>query len=209
MHILVQIWNENLEQKCIWEANANRWCWSPSITFLDEELNIRVQKELRKNENYSKHTEYYHEIVERILSKQLDIPFVEECRKLFTKQKKLKKNGKVFGSSLQNYQLARIQPLVITIRDQIESEGIFRKPGSRQRQRDLRDQLDKGDALPSVINVNDAADLLKAFLRELPNPLLPSEHFGTHISIADMKTCEGKEIFFILNSPKTQFRSRG
>ena len=121
---------------------------------------------------------------------------------MFTKQKKLKKNGKVFGSSLQNYQLARIQPLVITIRDQIESEGIFRKPGSRQRQRDLRDQLDKGDALPSVINVNDAADLLKAFLRELPNPLLPSEHFGTHISIADMKTCEGKEIFFILNSQK-------
>lgn len=141
----------------------------------------------------SEHTEHYHEIVERILSKQLDIPFVEECRKLFTKQKKLKKNGKVFGSSLQNYQLARIQPLVITIRDQIESEGIFRKPGSRQRQRDLRDQLDKGDALPSVINVNDAADLLKAFLRELPNPLLPSEHFGTHISIADMKTCEGAE----------------
>ena len=99
----------------------------------------------------------------------------------------------MFGSSLQNYQLARIQPLVITIRDQIESEGVFRKPGSRQRQRDLRDQLDKGDALPSVINVNDAADLLKAFLRELPNPLLPSEHFGTHISIADMKTCEGKD----------------
>lgn len=193
MHILsrfeVRIWTK------IVEANANTWCWSPSITFLDEELNIRVQKELRKNENYSKHTEYYHEIVERILSKQLDIPFVEECRKLFTKQKKLKKNGKVFGSSLQNYQLARIQPLVITIRDQIESEGIFRKPGSRQRQRDLRDQLDKGDALPSVINVNDAADLLKAFLRELPNPLLPSEHFGTHISIADMKTCEGKAIF--------------
>ena len=130
--------------------------------------------------------------MERILSKQLDIPFVEECRKLFTKQKKLKKSGKVFGASLQNYQLARIQPLVITIRDQIESEGIFRKPGSRQRQRDLRDQLDKGDVLPSVINVNDAADLLKAFLRELPNPLLPSEHFGTHISIADMKTSEGK-----------------
>ena len=45
----------------------------------------------------------------------------------------------------------------------------------------------------SVINVNDAADLLKAFLRELPNPLLPSEHFGTHISIADMKTSEGNK----------------
>ena len=209
MHILVQIWNENLDQNCIWEANANPWCWSPSITFLDEELNIRVQKELRKNENYSKHTEYYHEIVERILSKQLDIPFVEECRKLFTKQKKLKKNGKVFGSSLQNYQLARIQPLVITIRDQIESEGIFRKPGSRQRQRDLRDQLDKGDALPSVINVNDAADLLKAFLRELPNPLLPSEHFGTHISIADMKTCEGKDNCFDSLFSSIHFRSRG
>ena len=122
----------------------------------------------------------------------------------------MKKNGKVFGSSLQNYQLARIQPLVITIRDQIESEGIFRKPGSRQRQRDLRDQLDKGDVLPSVINVNDAADLLKAFLRELPNPLLPSEHFGTHISIADMKTCEGKYNQWTLSSlSKTHFRSRG
>jgi len=39
--------------------------------------------------------------------------------------------------------------------------------------------------------VNDAADLIKAFLRELTTPLLPSEHFSTHIAIADMKDVDG------------------
>ena len=57
-----------------------------------------------------------------------------------TQSKKTKKSGKVFGAQLNNYQLARIQPLVITIRDRIESEGIFRKPGSRARQK-VRNKL--------------------------------------------------------------------
>ena len=82
---------------------------------------------------------------------------------------------------------------VIGIRNDIESEGIFRKPGSRQRQRELRDQLDKGETLPSSINVNDAGDLIKAFLRELTSPLLPTEHFSTHIAIADMKDTNGRD----------------
>jgi len=139
----------------------------------------------------SEKAEYFNEIVERLLSQHLELPFVEDCRKLFVKQKKTKKTGKVFGAHLNNYQLARIQPLVITIRDRIESEGIFRKPGSRARQKELRALLDKGEDLPSIINVNDAGDLLKAFLRELPQPLLPADHFSSHIAITDMLDNDG------------------
>lgn len=97
----------------------------------------------------------------------------------------------MFGAPLNNYQLARIQPLINTIRNEIYMEGIFRKPGSRLRQKELRELLDEGKNIPRFINVNDACDLLKAFLRELTSSLLPEEHFDTHIAIADMCTNDG------------------
>ena len=84
-----------------------------------------------------------------------------------------------------------IKPLINTIRNEIHKEGVFRKPGSRARQKELREILDSGSEVAPVINVYDACDLLKAFLRELPQPLLPEEHFPTHISISDMNLIDG------------------
>ena len=139
----------------------------------------------------SEREDFFKETLERVLSTCLDIPFVEDCRKLYIKKRKGKKSGKVFGAALNNYQLARIQPLINTIRNEIHREGVFRKPGARARQKELRDALDEGREIPKFINVNDAADLLKAYLRELPEPVLPDAHFDTHIAIADMNCADG------------------
>ena len=50
----------------------------------------------------------------------------------------------------------------------------------------MRRILDAGEKPPTEINVNDACDLIKIFFRELPQNVLPEEHFATHISISDM-----------------------
>ena len=81
--------------------------------------------------------------------------------------------------------------MINTIRNEIQKEGVFRKPGSRARQKELREVLDAGAEVAPLINVYDACDLLKAFLRELNTPLLPEEHFPTHISISDMNLQDG------------------
>ena len=53
--------------------------------------------------------------------------------------------------------------------------------------------LDAGEKPPTEINVNDACDLFKIFFRELPQNILPDEHFATHISISDMNNGDGTE----------------
>lgn len=52
-------------------------------------------------------------------------------------------------------------------------EGIFRKAGSVARQKNLRLAVNAGASLRDC-NVHDVASLLKQYLRELPQPLVPS-----------------------------------
>ena len=68
---------------------------------------IFFEQYLKKLKNEKE--DFFKETLERVLSTCLDIPFVEDCRKLYIKKKKSKKVGKVFGATLNNYQLARIQ----------------------------------------------------------------------------------------------------
>jgi hypothetical protein len=69
----------------------------------------------------------------------------------------------------------------------------FRKPGATARKKELRRILDAGEKPPTEINVNDACDLVKIFFREIPQNILPDEHFATHISISDMNMGDGTE----------------
>ncbi|XP_075221415.1 uncharacterized protein LOC142324475 [Lycorma delicatula] len=63
------------------------------------------------------------------------------------------------------------------IEENIATEGLFRKAGSTARQKDLKVLLDKGGQFdPSVHNVIDVANVLKTFLRELPEPLIPYKY---------------------------------
>ncbi|CBY33846.1 unnamed protein product [Oikopleura dioica] len=141
----------------------------------------------------SEKEDFFKETLERLLSTTLELPFVEECRKLYIKERKPKKSGKCFGAPLNMYQFERLDPLIQTIRIDIHKEGLFRKPGATARKKELRRILDAGEKPPTEINVNDACDLVKIFFRELPYNILPDEHFATHISISDMNNGDGTE----------------
>lgn len=53
-------------------------------------------------------------------------------------------------------------------------EGIFRKTGSIQKQQAMKEQLERNSTFNDKINVIDIANLLKTYLRELPEPLIPT-----------------------------------
>lgn len=55
----------------------------------------------------------------------------------------------------------------------VHTEGLFRKAGSACRQREIRRQLEKGEGVKPSFDVVDLANILKQFLRELPEPLIP------------------------------------
>ncbi|CAH1992424.1 unnamed protein product [Acanthoscelides obtectus] len=55
----------------------------------------------------------------------------------------------------------------------VDTEGIFRKEGSRSRQNEIKLSLDRGCSLGIEHHVIDVSVVLKSFLRELPEPLIP------------------------------------
>ncbi len=65
-------------------------------------------------------------------------------------------------------------------------EGLFRVPGHSLRQAALREMLNAGaeiDLETGNFHPNDAATLLKAYLGELPEPLLTHRHYHAHLKI--------------------------
>ncbi|OAF69807.1 Rho GTPase-activating protein 11B [Intoshia linei] len=59
------------------------------------------------------------------------------------------------------------------LKDNINAEGLFRKPGCLYRQKELKILLDNGESLPKNTSVHDACSILKLLLRELPEPIIP------------------------------------
>ncbi|KAJ8670141.1 hypothetical protein QAD02_001400 [Eretmocerus hayati] len=55
----------------------------------------------------------------------------------------------------------------------VKEEGLFRKAGSQQRQREIITRLDSGGGLGDKSSPIDVANCLKTFLRSLPEPLIP------------------------------------
>ncbi|XP_060536047.1 rho GTPase-activating protein gacN-like isoform X2 [Cylas formicarius] len=99
----------------------------------------------------------------------------------------LKYGKKVFKVPLQNLEtetvtLSNGQQLKIPkcihemcsyILTKVQTEGLFRKEGSRSRQNEIKLSLDRGCLLGYDHHVIDVAGVLKCFLRELPEPLIP------------------------------------
>lgn len=94
----------------------------------------------------------------------------------------------------------------------LEEIGIFRLPGQTSRIQSLKDQYDQGSQLDISLNedVHTVASLLKLYLRELPDPLIPFSQFDNAvkaIKVFDQDQEEGNEkIKQILNGlPKVNY----
>lgn len=83
----------------------------------------------------------------------------------------------------------------------LDSEGILRIPGSQARIKILQQKLEKsfygGSFCWDEVSPNDAAALVKKFIRELPAPLLTAEHLNTFSAVRDI--AELKQKLHVLN----------
>ncbi|KAL1501514.1 hypothetical protein ABEB36_006821 [Hypothenemus hampei] len=70
----------------------------------------------------------------------------------------------------------RIHEMCSFILSKVQTEGVFRKEGSKTRQLDIKESLDRGYPLGKDHQVIDVAVVLKSFLRDLPEPLIPNSH---------------------------------
>ncbi|PAA89192.1 hypothetical protein BOX15_Mlig012456g2 [Macrostomum lignano] len=76
------------------------------------------------------------------------------------------------------------------ISDHLQVEGLFRIEGSKVRQRDLRLRLDKGLPILDATPIHDVCSVLKAWLRELPEPLVPRELSKILLQATNRRTLE-------------------
>ncbi|KAM4613080.1 rho GTPase-activating protein 40 isoform 2-T2 [Polymixia lowei] len=78
----------------------------------------------------------------------------------------------------------------------VDSEGILRVPGSQSRikllQQNLETNFYSGKVSWDDVSPNDAAALLKKFIRELPSPLLTAEHLNAFSSVRDIPELKQK-----------------
>ncbi|RXN29542.1 rho GTPase-activating 40-like protein [Labeo rohita] len=78
----------------------------------------------------------------------------------------------------------------------LDSEGILRVPGSQSRIKVLQQKLENSFYSSSFswdeVSPNDAAALLKKFIRELPAPLLTAEHLNTFSAVRDIADLKQK-----------------
>ncbi|XP_048054612.1 rho GTPase-activating protein 40 [Megalobrama amblycephala] len=78
----------------------------------------------------------------------------------------------------------------------LDSEGILRVPGSQARIKVLQQKLENsfygGSFNWDEVSPNDAAALLKKFIRELPAPLLTAEHLNTFSAVRDIADLKQK-----------------
>ncbi|KAF1375749.1 hypothetical protein PFLUV_G00223420 [Perca fluviatilis] len=104
---------------------------------------------------------------------------------------KRKDKGVVFGAPLTEEGIAQIYQLIEYLSKNLHVEGLFRVPGHSLRQAALREMLNSGaeiDLETGDFHPNDAATLLKAYLGELPEPLLTHRHYHAHLKIGEL-TC--------------------
>uniref|UniRef100_A0A665VFX7 Rho GTPase-activating protein 19 n=1 Tax=Echeneis naucrates TaxID=173247 RepID=A0A665VFX7_ECHNA len=102
---------------------------------------------------------------------------------------KRKDKGVIFGATLTEEGIAQIYQLIEYLSKNLQVEGLFRVPGHSLRQAALREMLNAGaeiDLETGDFHPNDAASLLKAYLGELPEPLLTHRHYHVHLKIGEL-----------------------
>ncbi|XP_044069112.1 rho GTPase-activating protein 19-like isoform X2 [Siniperca chuatsi] len=108
---------------------------------------------------------------------------------------KRKDKGVVFGAPLTEEGIAQIYQLIEYLSKNLHVEGLFRVPGHSLRQAALREMLNAGTEIEletGDFHPNDAATLLKAYLGELPEPLLTHRHYHAHLKIGELTRFDDK-----------------
>ncbi|XP_053510254.1 rho GTPase-activating protein 25 [Ictalurus furcatus] len=80
----------------------------------------------------------------------------------------------------------------------LDEEGIFRLPGQENQVKHFREAFDAGErpSFPADTDVHTVASLLKLYLRELPEPVVPWTQYQDFLDssvMLDATTAEGKE----------------
>ncbi|XP_074531247.1 rho GTPase-activating protein 22 [Halichoeres trimaculatus] len=111
--------------------------------------------------------------------------------------------GGVFGQHLEETMLYEAQcgaqrqvPVLVEqcvsfIRDHgLQEEGLFRAPGQTNHVRELQDAFDRGEkpVFDSTTDVHTVASLLKLYIRELPEPIIPFSKYTQFLSCAPLLT---------------------
>ncbi|XP_077351266.1 rho GTPase-activating protein 22 [Festucalex cinctus] len=109
--------------------------------------------------------------------------------------------GGIFGQYLEETMLnegqcgpqrrvpALVERCACFIRDHgLQEEGLFRAPGQTNHVRELQDAFDRGESLlfDSTTDVHTVASLLKLYLRELPEPVIPFTKYAQFLSCAPL-----------------------
>uniref|UniRef100_A0A8C1URZ7 Rho GTPase-activating protein 24 n=1 Tax=Cyprinus carpio TaxID=7962 RepID=A0A8C1URZ7_CYPCA len=108
--------------------------------------------------------------------------------------------GGIFGQHLEDTVLyerkfgPRLAPLLVEqcvdfIREQgLKEEGLFRMPGQANLVKELQDAFDCGDKplFDSNTDVHTVASLLKLYLRELPEPVIPFNKYEDFLTCAQL-----------------------
>ncbi|CAJ1067583.1 rho GTPase-activating protein 22 [Xyrichtys novacula] len=84
-----------------------------------------------------------------------------------------------------------VEQCVCFIRDHgLEEEGLFRAPGQTNHVRELQDAFDRGEkpVFDSTTDVHTVASLLKLYIRELPEPIIPFSKYTQFLSCAQLLT---------------------
>uniref|UniRef100_A0A8C2WG35 Rho GTPase activating protein 22 n=1 Tax=Cyclopterus lumpus TaxID=8103 RepID=A0A8C2WG35_CYCLU len=109
----------------------------------------------------------------------------------------------VFGQHLEETMLyesqcgpQRLVPVLVEqcvcfIREHgLQEEGLFRAPGQTNHVRELQDAFDRGEkpVFDSTTDVHTVASLLKLYIRELPEPIIPFSKYTQFLSCAQLLT---------------------
>uniref|UniRef100_A0A3P8VS22 Rho GTPase activating protein 25 n=1 Tax=Cynoglossus semilaevis TaxID=244447 RepID=A0A3P8VS22_CYNSE len=78
----------------------------------------------------------------------------------------------------------------------LDEEGIFRLPGQDNTIKQFRDAFDAGErpSFPSDTDVHTVASLLKLYLRELPEPVVPWTQYQDFLDCTNMLDCSSTEL---------------
>lgn len=93
------------------------------------------------------------------------------------------------GATLSPDVLTKIHPLIdfLKVDNRVQSDGIFRRTGSIERQHELKNALLHGSNVNfDGFTVHDCASVLKGFLADLPEPLTTDIQFPLYCQIAEM-----------------------